>query len=387
MDIPKIALVLEGLPDLIRYSALIRELDKHKILIRTIVILTNLKEEITYSHSLLKNYNLRQPDYTFNYMDRDLYSSTKFISYIMKQFEEVCSGENPQLVLIAGDNDSAVASCLVAKRLKIKIGHIDSGLRSGNKSDVKECNNVIVDNLSDFLLVFNKEDKRVLMKENFMGNTIHIVGNIIIDSFISQLSLINEYPNNVIPYSYIKIKENFPEKYLCLILSKYLSYNDSVVMNRILSSISEIFTKIPIIFFCSNKEQSKLKKSENYSFLFKDIKNVKKAKNGVFLIDVEEYNDRLYFWKDSIGVITDGDYIQMETTYLNIPCFTLKESSKYSITVTKGTNSLVGLSSFRLKMGVEDILDNNIEKKKKPEYWDGKASKRVMPVLKRYGIF
>jgi UDP-N-acetylglucosamine 2-epimerase (non-hydrolysing) len=272
----------------------------------------------------------------------------------MVEFEKVCISEKPDLVVVVGDVNSTLACALVAKKLGIKVAHVEAGLRSFDTGMPEEINRILTDHISDYLFVTEQSGIDNLHKEGFDDSKILFVGNVMIDTLVANL---NKKTNIV---SRMDLKD-----YCLVTMHRPSNVDDKEKLRYVLDIINNIPFKIvwPI-------HPRTLKNIE--SFGLKDM-----IKNHVILEPLG-YLDFITLVADTKLVLTDSGGIQEETTYLGIPCITMRENTERPSTITLGTNQLLNTK--------EEILEaiKHLREKKNtiPPYWDGRAAERIMSVLK-----
>lgn len=278
---------------------------------------------------------------------------------IMIQFERICLEEKPDIVLVAGDVNSTIACGLVAAKLQVKLGHIESGLRSFDRNMPEEINRILTDCISDYLFVSEPSGLENLKKEGIPDERIFFTGNCMIDSLIDFIPKSES--------STIKQRLGIIGKYILLTF-----HRPSNVDNR---------------KFYYGFEELIQKYSNNFNFVFpihprtrKNIEtfgiNISDYQN-LILTDPLGYIDFLRLIKDSFCVITDSGGIQEETTYLGIPCITVRDNTERPITVEVGTNYLAGTDFSNVFNIFDEIIKGNAKKGIIPLLWDGKAGERV----------
>lgn len=283
---------------------------------------------------------------------------------IMIEFEKVVLREKPDMIIVVGDVNSTVACSLVAKKIGVKVSHIESGLRSNDRTMPEEINRIVTDSISDLLFVTEKSGLANLLKEGIPKERIHFVGNVMIDSlvmmqpFLNKDKLIDRYNIN---------KNNY------IIITLHRPSNVDVKGNliKIISYLNAISQKVPIIFPIHPRTKINLIK----------FKLENKLEKNIILIEPLSYIEFLSLVKSARLVITDSGGIQEETTYLGVQCITLRDNTERPITVTDGTNHLVGTNLNKIKNITIKILNGKKKYGKIPPLWDGKSAKRIVKII------
>ncbi len=284
---------------------------------------------------------------------------------IMIQFEQVLDQQQPQAVLVVGDVNSTIACALVAVKKHIPVVHVEAGLRSFDRQMPEEINRVLTDQISSLLLTTEAHAKQHLLQEGIQSDAIHFVGNVMIDTLLKNqqrcpsLTDINQgYQLNL-----------SSGHYGLLTLHRPSNVDHSDVLADLFTTMISISEKLPLVFPVHPRTQAKLSagfcQSEN-----------------IFMLPPVAYLDMLALMSSAKLVLTDSGGIQEETTALGIPCVTLRENTERPITVTEGTNTIVGTDSQKILATVADILSTGGKQGQIPKYWDGHAAERIVAVLK-----
>jgi len=278
----------------------------------------------------------------------------------MIKLEEVLLAEKPDLVLVYGDINSTVAAALVCAKIGIKIGHVEAGLRSRDRSMPEEVNRVVTDQLADLLFTPSRDGNANLLKEGIPVEKIHFVGNLMIDTLIRQLN-----------FAKMPMIPEIDGKYILVTLHRPSNVDDPEMLGKIIEALGEISKEVPVIFPIHPRTRLRLAGS---SFQASGFKNL-------HLVDPLGYLEFLALQKNAVAVVTDSGGIQEETTYLGVPCLTVRENTERPVTVAIGTNILVGRDMRLLKSEINHILNGKSKRGGIPEFWDGKAGDRVAQVL------
>jgi len=277
-------------------------------------------------------------------------------SSIMVGIEKALSTDKPSIVCVYGDINTTLAATIVAKKEKIKVAHIESGLRSGDIHMPEEQNRIMVDAISDIHFVTEQSGIDNLTLEG-KKDSIHFVGNTMIDSLVSFLA---------------KNPKKESEKYGVVTFHRPSNVDSKEGILEILSILESI--DIKIFWPIHPRSLASLKK-------FRCLSRAKRIKN-LSMVEPLSYNAFISLVNSASLVITDSGGIQEETTYMGIPCITYRSSTERPITITVGTNMLTMNKSEIIKI-VSDIGANNFKKSKIPPLWDGSAGNRIALILKR----
>jgi UDP-N-acetylglucosamine 2-epimerase (non-hydrolysing) len=281
---------------------------------------------------------------------------------IMMRFEPIVLSCKPDLVLVYGDVNSTVAASLVCAKLQVPIGHVEAGLRSLDRSMPEEINRIVTDSLGDALFTPSEDANENLAHEGIPKERIFFVGNVMIDSLLQLLPLAFERYESLV--GQLKLQD-----YGLVTLHRPSNVDDDETLFRIYDALEEISHDLPLIFPVHPRTRGRLASLPA------------RPEGGLRLIEPLGYLDFLSLEQHARLVITDSGGIQEETTCLRIPCITLRENTERPVTVSLGTNTLVGRNMDRLKQEVRAVLAGEAKKGKLPPLWDGNASVRISDVI------
>jgi len=283
---------------------------------------------------------------------------------VMLKFEKVLIKERPDLIIVVGDVNSTIACGLTAVKMGIKVAHVEAGLRSFDREMPEEINRVLTDSISDFLFVTEKSGVENLKKEGVDTSKIFLVGNVMIDSLISYLPRIGE--------SKIHSQLNVEKGNYCLItLHRPSNVDNRGKLEELVQFIAELSKDKKVVFPVHPRTKNNLAR-----FNLLDSLN-----HNITITDPLGYIDFISLIKDSSFVLTDSGGVQEETTYLGIPCITLRNNTERPITVELGTNYIVGENFEYARRCIGEILDGKGKKGNIPELWDGKSAERIVRIL------
>jgi UDP-N-acetylglucosamine 2-epimerase (non-hydrolysing) len=276
---------------------------------------------------------------------------------IMTHFEPVVLDRRPDFVLVYGDVNSTVAAALVSAKLSIRIGHVEAGLRSFDWTMPEEINRVVTDRLADLLFTPSEDADANLKREGVPPEKIHRVGNVMIDSLVRLLPAAANISTN-----------GFPESYALVTLHRPSNVDDSESLRSILRSLAEISQSLDVIFPVHPRTRQR-------------IKEIGEVAEKLHLSEPLPYIDFLALQSRAVVVITDSGGIQEETTYLGVPCLTLRSNTERPLTVSAGTNVMVGEDRQKLSDELAKILSGKAKKGTIPPLWDGHAGERIAAAL------
>ncbi len=276
---------------------------------------------------------------------------------IMMRLEPVVLERQPDIVLVYGDVNSTVATVLVCAKLGVRVGHVEAGLRSFDRTMPEEINRLVTDQLSDLLFTPSEDGDENLLREGIPPAKIFSVGNVMIDSLVRLLPLAQK----------TKI-DGVPERYALVTLHRPANVDDSVRLKGILESLLEVNRDLAVVFPAHPRTR-------------KRIADFGLHAGQLRLLDPCPYVDFLGLQSRATVVITDSGGIQEETTYLGIPCLTVRENTERPVTVSLGTNVLVGRDPEKLRTELSKVLAGKAKKGTVPPLWDGHAGDRIAEIL------
>lgn len=284
---------------------------------------------------------------------------------IMVAFETVCEKEKPDIVMVVGDVNSTLACSVVAKKMRVKVAHVEAGLRSFDVTMPEEINRVVTDVLSDYFFVTEESGLNNLLKEGKRRKSIHFVGHVMIDNLLYQKRLLER--TDTAGFSVHSLKAKY-KNYAFLTLHRPSNVDDEKTFSEIAEALEEIGRKRPI-FFPVHPRTRKMMKDHNIVL-----------SESVILLPPLGFQESLFLWKDAEVVLTDSGGLQEETTALRVPCVTIRENTERPITLKMGTNVLAGTEKDRIIKAYDESIKKTRHAEVPPK-WDGKAAERIWRAL------
>lgn len=284
---------------------------------------------------------------------------------VMQRFEPVVVEHKPDWVLVVGDVNSTIACALVCAKLQVKVAHVEAGLRSRDRTMPEEINRLLTDQIADLLLTPSPDADENLRAENIPDERIRFVGNVMIDSLYAQLERASRST----------VREELGlegETYAVVTLHRPSNVDDRETFARILSALERVGERLPVVFPIHPRTRARLEE-------FGLSKRVGEAHTRLRLTEPLGYLDFLRLMSGARLVLTDSGGLQEETTALNIPCLTLRENTERPITVTMGTNRVVGTDAERIVREATNALD--VRRESVPPLWDGQAADRILNAI------
>ena len=324
------------------------------------IIHTGQHYDYEMSQAFFEELGIPKPDY---FLNAGSGSHAEQTAKVMVEFENVCHVEKPDVVVVVGDVNSTLACSITAKKLNIKVAHVEAGLRSGDMTMPEEINRIVTDSISDYLFVTEKSGLENLAREGRNSNDVFFVGNVMIDTLFFQL---------------FKLKKQFKDKdkgkdkeneYAVVTLHRPSNVDDKDVLCGIMEALIRISEDMPVVFPAHPRTKKNIE-----TFGLMDRINA----SGIEMLPPLPYMSFLQLWKDASLVLTDSGGLQEETTALGVPCFTIRENTERPVTIDEGTNVLVGTTKRGILSEYEAFRNGASKKGRVPELWDGKAAIRIV---------
>lgn len=284
---------------------------------------------------------------------------------IMSRFEPHVMQSKPDLVLVYGDVNSTLAAALVCVKLGIPIGHVEAGLRSFDRTMPEEINRLVTDQVSDLLFTPSGDATENLLREGIAREKIHLVGNVMIDTLVRFLPLTEA--GDILTRFNLQ-----PRRYALVTLHRPSNVDDPITLGALLEALNEIGRNLPVVFPVHPRTRERLATGQ-----------LGPSSSGVLLTGSLGYLDFLALLRRARLVITDSGGIQEETTFLGVPCITVRENTERPVTVSVGTNVIVGRDVERLRAEVDRVLAGHGRQGSVPPLWDGHAAERIANAIVR----
>lgn len=360
----KIINVVGARPNFMKMAPLIEEMEKYNE-ITSVLVHTGQHYDENMSKIIFNNLGLPKPDV---YLEIGSDTHAKQTAKIMAKFEDVLIKEKPDFVIVVGDVNSTIACALTAVKMHIPVAHIEAGLRSYDREMPEEINRVLTDSISEYLFITEKSARENLLNEGISENKIYFVGNVMIDTLLKNKKKAND--SDILEKLNIK-----PKEYALLTLHRPSNVDNEEVFSGIMEALEEIQKHIKIIYPAHPRTRQKIKKFgfiDQYKFLSED---------NFIMIEPAGYLEFIKLMSEARIVLTDSGGIQEETTVLGVPCITIRENTERPVTVTDGTNIIVGTKKEKIIQETKKILNEYNNLTKIPEKWDGFTADRIIKIL------
>ncbi len=358
----KIVLVVGARPNFMKSAPLMRELAKHPDHFETILIHTGQHYDHKLSQLFFDELKMPKPNI---YLGVGSGSHAEQTARIMTSLESELMEMKPELVIVFGDINSTLATSVVTSKLWIKLAHVEAGLRSFDNTMPEEINRIVTDRLSNYLFVSEQSGLDNLKSEGVPDEKVFFTGNIMIDSLVSNLEVASK--------SDILERLNLTRgEYIAMTMHRPANVDNPEIFKSMLNAIRQISKRIPIVFPCHPRTQKRI---EEFG-LVQDSDDA-----NLRIIEPLGYLDFLKLQTEAKLLLTDSGGIQEETTYLQIPCITMRENTERPSTVDIGTNIIVGTDPEKIIDAAMKAIDGKGKKGAIPELWDGNTAGRIVDIL------
>ncbi|MCF8422794.1 MAG: UDP-N-acetylglucosamine 2-epimerase (non-hydrolyzing) [Bacteroidia bacterium] len=312
-----------------------------------------------------KQFNLR-PDFHLNIPQ---VSPNSQMAEIMLRLEKLIKNEYyPDLVIVVGDVNSTLAAALTANKLHIKLAHLESGLRSFDRTMPEEINRIITDEISDYFFVTEQSGVTNLLDEGKLQEQIFFVGNTMIDTLVAFQAEIKQ--------SDILAKLNLlPKQFVLMTMHRPATVDMEAGLLILVDLLNEVTKKYKVVFPIHPRT---IKKLDDFK-----IKHLITENPNIILTDPLDYFAFQNLIQNSKFILTDSGGIQEESTYVQVPSLTLRPNTERPVTVDEGTNTLVPFDIDLILSHIKQIENLTYKKGIIPKLWDGKATKRILEIISK----
>ena len=357
----KITIIAGARPNFIKIAPLIKAIEKRQAegkIISFRLVHTGQHYDKNLSDTFFEELNIPHPDVN---LDVKSGSQAEQTGAIMIAFEKELQQNPCDLVLVVGDVNSTMACAIVAKKMTIKVAHVEAGIRSGDRTMPEEINRMVTDSITDYFFTTSTTASANLLKDGVDQSNIHFVGNVMIDTLYQNL-------NRILAPNFWTEFGLETKNYIILTLHRPSNVDEEKSLVNLLVGIDKMVGDKKIIFPIHPRTKAILGETNL------NLKNI-------LFVEPQGYLNFMYLIKNSFAVITDSGGISEETTVLGIPCFTMRTTTERPETIGIGTNTLVGNSIENLTSEFRLFLQNGLPEKGIPALWDGKASERIVTIL------
>jgi len=360
----KILNIVGARPNLVKITPLLREMAKYPEL-HPLLVHTGQHYDERLSDVFFRQMGIPVPDVN---LEVGSGSHVWQIAEILKRIEPVLLKHHPDLVLVVGDVNSTIAVSLAAVKLGFPVAHVESGLRSFDRTMPEEINRVLTDAIASYLFATERNAVENLLREGRPRERIHLVGNVMIDALRYFLPLARQ---SKLCEELGLVQGNILQPFAVLTLHRPSNVDSPKTLGSLLNVMEELCDRLPIIFPVHPRTEAMITK-------------LGRGKHPhLELIPPVGYLDFLGLLSLAKLVLTDSGGIQEETTALGVPCLTLRENTERPVTVEQGTNEIVGVDAVKIRKAVDAVLEGRWKTGRLPELWDGHSAERIVDILKR----
>lgn len=371
----KLILVAGARPNFMKIAPLMHALKDNKN-IKSVLVHTGQHYDVKMSGQFFDELNIPTPD-----INLEVGSASHAVqtARIMEGFEKVCLDEKPDYVLVVGDVNSTAACSLVASKLGIKTIHYEAGLRSNDRSMPEEINRLVTDAISDVFITTSVDADENLLREGVDKDKIYMLGNLMIDSLVEQMPKAQQTPLTFKLLNRdktISLGVDFEEnKYGVLTFHRPGNVDDKDSLSRLVQLWGEISERIPLVFPVHPRTYKNIQ-----TFGLQDV--IDKYEH-LYFIEPLGYHQFIHLVSKAKFTLTDSGGIQEETTYMNIPCLTVRPNTERPVTIWEGSNKLIKIEDIFPE--IELILNNKGKSGNRPKFWDGKTAERIVELVEKLG--
>lgn len=353
-NMPTISLIAGARPNFMKVKPVLDSLEKAGANVK--LVHTGQHYDAAMSDVFFEDLGIRKPDFHLNVGSGTHANQT---AKIMVAYEQLLDENPANAVVVVGDVNSTLACALVGAKQGLLVAHVEAGLRSRDWSMPEEVNRVVADRVADLLLASSPDAAVNLRNEGYRSDQIHLVGNVMIDTLLTNVDRARE--------------RNAPEKfgvaagdYGLVTLHRPANVDDPKVLAGLIEALSDVAEQLPLLFAVHPRTKQAVERLDR--------------SDNLRIIAPQGYLDFLGLQADARMVLTDSGGLQEETTALGVPCLTLRTSTERPITITEGTNVLVGPDPNKIRVAAAEVMDNP-PSQRCPELWDGKAGDRIAKVI------
>ncbi len=368
----RIVNIVGARPNFVKIAPLIRAMARRPAFVPTLVH-TGQHYDQAMSEQFFQDLEIRPADFN---LDVGSGSHAVQTAQVMHRLDPILEAVRPDLVLVVGDVNSTLAAAITAVKRGIPVAHVEAGLRSFDRAMPEEINRILTDAVADFLFVTEESGRVNLLKEGVDPTKIHFVGNVMIDALESSRS---RWENSSI-FPTLGVEPG--SAYAVLTLHRPSNVDDPGTLSNFLEALETLARHIPIVFPVHPRVKQQLLRQGYGSVLQSD--SPEPLRKGIAYVDPLGYLDFVALVSRARLVLTDSGGIQEEATVLGVPCLTLRDTTERPVTVTHGTNRLIGNTPGRILDEALRTLAQPPQRRVAPPLWDGHAAERIVEILDRH---
>ena len=352
-------------PNFIKVTQLQKHFDQHTSL-KHQLLHTGQHFDQSMSQVFFDELGIKKPDI---HLGIKAGSQLGLIAQIITELEKVLTAECPDLLMVPGDVNSSFACAFAANRLGIPVAHIESGLRSFDRTMPEEINRMMIDDLSELFFVTEPSGSEHLLAEQKPKSGIHYVGNTMIDTLVA-------FTDKIDSSTVLDSQKADRGNYALMTFHRPVNVDTADQLEKVVSILESVSAQLPVLFPIHPRTKKNLER-------FGLNQRLNRLAN-VHLLPSLGYPDFMHLVKNAKVVLTDSGGVQEETTFLRVPCLTVRPNTERPVTIEIGTNTLVDLDPKTIHQLMDGIMAGTYKQGKIPKYWDGKASERMVQVISEY---
>jgi UDP-N-acetylglucosamine 2-epimerase (non-hydrolysing) len=356
--------VVGARPNYMKIAPLVREMAKHTSDFAQMLVHTGQHYDDNMSQIFFDELEMPRPDIN---LEVGSGSHAEQTAQVMLRFEPLLAQFQPDWVVVPGDVNSTLACALVASKLGIKIAHVEAGLRSFDRSMPEEINRVLTDQIADLLLTTSRDADENLVREGIAREKIHFVGNTMIDTLVRLIPIAEK--------RWPALRSEFAlDRFILVTLHRPNNVDDAAALAEIVSALNEVSAELPVVFPVHPRTRARI--SEFAVTVREDVR----------LVDPIGYVDFIALQAHAALVLTDSGGVQEETTFLGVPCLTVRPNTERPVTISTGTNQLVDRKREAIISAIKNALARpRDETSTRPELWDGHTAERIVALFREMG--
>ena len=362
----KVLIVAGARPNFVKIAPLLKEFKSQSNFFDTRLVHTGQHYDFKMSSVFFRDLSIPKPDI---YLKVGSGTHAEQLAKIMTAFENLLMANRPDLVVVVGDVNSTLACSLAASKLGVRVAHAEAGLRSFDRAMPEEINRLATDRLSDFLFVTEASGVRNLKREGVSASKIFFVGNLMIDCLLANLKKIRRSKAS-------RRLGVHGAPYGMLTLHRPSNVDSKEPLKKIFHLLTKACQRSKLVYPVHPRTRAMIKR---YG-LEKNFNRI----SGLIMTEPLGYIDFMSLVADASFVLTDSGGVQEESTVLGVPCLTMRENTERPVTISHGTNTLVGLDSKKILSGIKRAIDHPQKKATPPRLWDGRSARRIVDILRRH---
>jgi UDP-N-acetylglucosamine 2-epimerase (non-hydrolysing) len=356
----KVLHVVGARPNFMKTAAIMAAMDEHPGSFQQVLVHTGQHYDQNMSRVFFDELELPDPD---DFLGVGSGTHAAQTARIMLAFEPVLAKHQPDWLTVVGDVNSTLACALVAAKSGVRIAHVEAGLRSGDRSMPEEINRILTDQLADALFTPSRDGDANLLREGIAPEKVYCVGNVMIDTLVRSLPKALQRPT----LGQYGLEAG---RYVLVTLHRAGNVDDPATLNEILAALHKVAEWAPVIFPVHPRTRDRIQRLDSNSL-----------GSRVQWVDPLGYLDFIALMNSSMLVLTDSGGVQEETTYLGVPCLTVRPNTERPITILAGTNRLVRPACDAIVEAVRAAALRGPKPSIRPEFWDGRAAARLVEVM------